>query len=138
MECVRLHPDVDLEDSLANNIAVLRLGPGNSEKPKKTTASVVNPRNAVDGLLNKLEATGQLERKTEGCSVPHLYLNTICLPRTEDQFQEYPDNCYVAAWGRDPAHRIGQRDVAMPLVDQAECERRLRPEFAKRGVSNWR
>ena len=88
MECVRLHPDVDLEDSLANNIAVLRLGPANSEKPKKTTASVVNPRNAVDGLLNKLEATGQLERKTEGCSVPHLYLNTICLPRTEDQFQE--------------------------------------------------
>ena len=60
MECVRLHPDVDLEDSLANNIAVLRLGSGNSrnEKPKKTIAGVVTPRNAVDGLLNKLEATG--------------------------------------------------------------------------------
>ena len=61
VECVRLHPEVDLENSLANNIAVLRLGASSSNpatgKPK-TIASVVNPRNAVDGLLNRLEATG--------------------------------------------------------------------------------
>ena len=71
MECVRLHPGVDLEDSLANNIAVLRLGASTSnpvpstEKPKTSLLSIVDPRtavdesvNAVDGLLNKLEATG--------------------------------------------------------------------------------
>ena len=81
---------------------------------------------------------GLLERRTEGCTVPHLYLNTICLPKAEDQFQAHPENCYVAAWGRDPAHRVGQRDVAMPLVSKEECERRLRPEFAQRGVTDWR
>ena len=62
VECVRLHPGVDLEDSLANNIAVLRLGTSNPlriENPPKSIASVVTPRrDAVDGLLNKLEATG--------------------------------------------------------------------------------
>ena len=61
VECVRLHPDVDLEDSLANNIAVLRLGTSTSSPVpvrNKSIANVVQPRNAVDGLLNKLEATG--------------------------------------------------------------------------------
>ena len=44
----------------------------------------------------------------------------------------------MAAWGRDPAERVGQRDVAMPLVSKEECEQRLRPEFARRGVTDWR
>ena len=81
---------------------------------------------------------GQLEQKTEGCEVPQLYLNTICLPRDEQQFQAHPENCFVAAWGRDPAHRVGQRDVAMPLVGKEECEQRLRPEFDRRGIRDWR
>ena len=81
---------------------------------------------------------GQLERKTEGCIVPKLYLNTICLPRDQEQFKNHSENCFVAAWGRDPAHRVGQRDVSLPLVTTEQCEQRLRPEFAKRGVSDWR
>ena len=48
----------------------------------------------------------------------------------------------MAAWGRDPKFRtgenIGQRDVAIPLVRKEECERRLGPEFEKRGLSNWK
>ena len=60
VECVRLHPAVDLEDSLNNNIAVLKLGVPRPAplKRKNSIASIVNPRNAVDGLLEKLEATG--------------------------------------------------------------------------------
>ena len=79
---------------------------------------------------------------TGGCSVPRLYLNTICLPRDQDQFRDYRDNCYVAAWGKDPKTRVGknvgQRDVAIPLVSKEKCEERLRPEFARLGLPDWK
>ena len=77
VDCVRLHPAVDLEDSLANNIAILKLGnTSNFEtegtvllKQNKPLAIVVDPRtadaeprraNAVSDLLEELEleATG--------------------------------------------------------------------------------
>ena len=76
MDCVRLHPAVDLEDSLANNIAVLKLGNTSNFEPEtvllkqnKPLAIVVDPRtadaeprraNAVSDLLEELEleATG--------------------------------------------------------------------------------
>ena len=74
--------------------------------------------------------------------MPLLYLNTICLPKDQEQFRDHPENCFVAAWGKDPKTRVGekvgQRDVSMPLVSKEECERRLRPEFAKLGLRNWR
>lgn len=66
VECVRLHPEVDLEDSLKNNVAVLRLSlVKKNEKlteqvgeEKKKLADLVNPRLVLEPFQNKPEATG--------------------------------------------------------------------------------
>ena len=66
MECIRLHPAVDLDNSLDNNVAILRLTvdpPANppAEPPVHVgikLREIVNPRSVVDNFHNKKEATG--------------------------------------------------------------------------------
>ena len=58
-----MHPEVDLEDSLKNNVAVLRLSLVKKNEPltepvKKKLANLVNPRLALEPFQNKPEATG--------------------------------------------------------------------------------
>ena len=67
--------------------------------------------------------------------VPLSYINTVCLPKSKSQFQNYKDLCWVAAWGQDLKR---QREVDLPLISTTECERRLGPVFARKGVKNWR
>merc|ERR1719420_2688129 len=75
VECVRLHPDADLDNTLANNVAVLRLGeavkPVNLEQ--ENVASVISLRNSEpaierpgdrpEGVVgsNKVEAKGLID-----------------------------------------------------------------------------
>ena len=75
VECVRLHPDADLDNTLANNVAVLRLGeavkPVNLEQ--ENVASVISLRNTEPAIerpgdrpegvegSNKLEAKGLID-----------------------------------------------------------------------------
>jgi hypothetical protein len=66
--------------------------------------------------------------------IPRSYINTVCLPRNEGQFQNHQEKCWVAAWGMDFKR---QREVDLPLINKAECERRLGPVFRDRGVPNW-
>ena len=65
--------------------------------------------------------------------VPRSYINTVCLPDAETQF-DGGSRCWVAAWGSDLRH---QREVELPLVGPAECSAALRPEFRRRGVTSW-
>ena len=56
-----MHPEVDLEDSLKNNVAVLRLSLVEENEKltvKKKLADLVNPRLALEPFQNKPEATG--------------------------------------------------------------------------------
>ena len=60
MECIRLHPAVDLDNSLDNNVAILRLTvdpPANPPAGVKLRG-IVDPRSVVDNFHNKKEATG--------------------------------------------------------------------------------
>jgi len=75
VECVRLHPDADLDNTLANNVAVLRLGeavkPVNLEQ--ENVASVIQLRNSEPAIerpgdrpegvegSNKVEAKGLID-----------------------------------------------------------------------------
>jgi len=170
VDCVRIHPDADLDNTLANNVAVLKLQRNNkiltSEEVKKVV-SVIDlksaprrPADVPDGVkgFSKLNRTSFLDLRVglvslnEGqdpLGVPNSnrptrsldaeiapsYINTICLPRSEQQFRNHREKCWVAAW-RDNLER--QREVDLPLVTKSECERRLRPIFEERGVNNWR
>merc|ERR1712142_892685 len=65
---------------------------------------------------------------------PKSYINTVCLPKSEEQFKNHQQNCWVAAWGQDLKR---QREVDLPLVSRADCEQKLKPVFRDRGVPNW-
>ena len=49
--------------------------------------------------------------------IPRSYINTVCLPQNEGQFQNHQENCWVAAWGLDLKR---QREVDLPQVNKAE------------------
>lgn len=164
VNCVKLHPEADLSDTLANNVAVLKL---NSAKPKekgnlsaeqKAVLAVVDirsgprrPASNPEGVEGSSVVKGEsdLDRRLGLVSfslnkdplgaqtkreVTQSYINTVCIPDSERQFRNYQDNCWVAAWGQDLKR---QREVDLPLVSKSECEKRLRPVFEKKGVRNW-
>merc|ERR1711936_818948 len=165
--CVKLHPNADLTKTLANNVAVLKLGEVNGKltPTEQSIASVIDLKSApvrsadlpegesgsskVDGTTfldlrlglvavdQGLDPLGDQRDPPEQPTEPvsQSYINTICLPRSERQFQNQPDNCWVAAWG-DKLER--QREVDLPLVTRSDCESRLGPIFEERGVKNWR
>ena len=64
MECIRLHPAVDLDNSLDNNVAILRLTVDPPANPPANPPAgvklrgIVDPRSVVDNFHNKKEATG--------------------------------------------------------------------------------
>ena len=68
--------------------------------------------------------TGEFQVVKPCDEYPKFYINSICLPRDEEQFNEYLDNeelkCYVAAWGSNPysEDRKGQREVDLALLSR--------------------
>ena len=50
---------------------------------------------------------------TEGCEFPQFYINTICLPQSEQQFAEHTEDCFMAAWGEDPYNQTRVRITAI-------------------------
>jgi len=140
IQCIKIHPEADVTNTLANNVAVLKLDVPTIQS-SKTVSDVISLKQAQLTPANQPEAiaTGLLERTpTEGnCEYPRTYINTICLPMNEDQFADYTDECYVAAWGSDPFTQPGQREVHLPLMSRQECNQRLEPEFSSRGVKGW-
>lgn len=164
--CVRIHPKADLLNTLANNVAVLKLenelikkapftnAPNPPEKEKERVFGVVDLRSAPQrdaehpegmegssftdldtrsGLVSQLTEFDPLGgRKTK---VTPSYINTVCLPQDPQQFEGFRGPCWVAAWGNDLER---QREVDLPLVSKAECERKLQPIFERKGVQNWR
>jgi hypothetical protein len=111
VDCVRLHPETDLESSLANNVAILKF---NTVKIKENTV-----KNVID--------------LRSGQSTPASY-NAACLPLSSDQFTEKSDRCWVAAWG---SFLDRQREIDMPLLSREQCIQRLGPAFEARNVLNW-
>ena len=153
VDCVRLHPDADLDNTLANNVAVLKLklkiarqnvDPGTASVasvvvPRQGQAPIERPGNRPEGVANsrKIETRsspidlrlglistdrgldalgndppappsgGMSERLTES------YINTICLPRDQEQFQNYRGRCWVASWG---TRQERQREVDLPIL----------------------
>jgi hypothetical protein len=115
VRCIKVHPQADPLDTLANNIAVLKLGRllrTVEPKPKTTVAGVVAPRDS---------------------SGPPIGYNAVCLP-SSSQFNDRSDNCWVAAWSND---LIRQREISLPLHSAATCRQRLAPIFRSKGVPNW-
>ena len=76
VECIRLHPESDLEDSLKNNIAVLKLGvnkPRPDIKPTETTKTVrqiVNTRSALETFNTLQKATGLFSISSYSFTLP--------------------------------------------------------------------
>ena len=119
-----------MNGTLANNIAVIKLDIGNPEpdtEPSKV-ASVVDLKSTALSLSPATQpdslTTGELQRVKNCAFYPKFYINSICLPRHEEQFSEYLDNeelkCYVAAWGENPYNstRKGQRQVDLSLISR--------------------
>ena len=173
VSCVRLHPDADLGNTLANNVAVLKLDQKEkfTDVRKRAVASVIDfksapirPADTPEGVRgsSKLDKTSFLDlrlglisvdqgldplgnqpnspdnqqnRPARDAEIAQSYINTVCLPRNERQFQNFEGKCWVAAWGQDLKR---QREVDLPLVSNSQCERSLRPIFEERGVRNWK
>jgi len=81
-----------------------------------------------------LQLTNEVDEVDESF-VPPSYINTACLPIDNQQFQFIEgQRCWVSAWGNS-LHE--QRELEVPLVSKAECNKLLKPEFARRGVTSW-
>jgi len=160
VDCVILHPEQDLDNTLANNVAVLKLDISkNSPLVQASVAGAIGlksaditepdrPGNRPEGVAgsNVIETDSTLdlrlgivanERGKDALGSPRRvvpnYYNTICLP-TGNQFRDYNENCWVASWG-DNQER--QREIDLPLLSRQECARRLRPTFEQKGVRGW-
>lgn len=172
VDCVKIHDRADLDSSLENNVAVLKLRPIKKQrniktapftKPKEpnTVRGVVDIRSNVRGVIDlrsgddtsgpqpqhvglgersglltddnqDVDPLGAIRAENIGASKP-LYINTVCLPESQNQFTT--ETCWVAAWGSDLKR---QREVDIPLVSRAQCQRVLEPEFREKGVLNWK
>ena len=160
--CLRLHPDADLKNTLANNVAVLKLDTMKRDKftdiREETVASVIDFKNGLQrpadspngvkgssiiggsslldfrlGLISKDQGLDPLRTQINQ-EVVRSYINTVCLPKSEQHFKNFEENCWVAAWGQDLKR---QREVDLPLITRSQCERRLRPIFEEKGVRDW-
>jgi len=121
--CLKIHPQADLDDTLANNVAVLKLGEEIAVCATKKVADVINLKSACS------ESSGGIKG-----------YNAVCLPsgKFSPQFSGRfgnPDRCWVAAWGNNLDR---QREIDLPLVNAPDCARRLGPTFRNKGVPNWR
>merc|ERR1712142_247075 len=166
VDCVKVHPDADLDASLENNVAVLKLKTTEDEPNKRLVRGPGNPTNTVNDIIDLRKAPRRPANQPKGVDgfsvregfssldvslglvseipkslfdlrqseTPKSYINTVCLPKSEEQFQNHQQNCWVAAWGQDLKR---QREVDIPLVSRADCEQKLKPVFRDRGVPNW-
>jgi len=111
VDCIKMHPDNDLESSLANNVAILKFN------------TIRFKENTVKDVIDLRSST----------SIPPSY-NAACLPLSIDQFTEKSERCWVAAWG---SYLDRQREVDLPLLSREQCIDRLGPAFQARGVFSW-
>ena len=137
VECLTLHPDADLDNTLANNVAVLkleRLADQEDDDERKTVASVVGPRSSVERRGDQ----PSYQDKRDGASIIDVrlglvadslgvdplgnidgftssYINHICLPRRKDQFEGHKERCWVASWG---TNQDRQREVELPILSR--------------------
>ena len=134
VECVMLHPGQDLGNTLANNVAVIKLKKRTEDltKNNSTVAQVVTlltgkevqrPGNKPEGVPGSvfIETRSTIDNRLEGSArdeeetIARNYFNTVCLPKSEDQFNSYQENCWVSSWGKNQER---QREVALPLLSR--------------------
>ena len=146
VECVRLHPDADLDDTLANNVAVLKLAepltaaplveeeavasvitlktgrdpierPGNRPEGVENTRKIATKFSPLDirlGLISKDRGQDPLGNDaTAQFQIEGSYINTVCLPKDQEQFKNYNGRCWVASWGTNLER---QREVDLPIL----------------------
>jgi len=133
---------------LASSVVDVRSAPERpANRPEGVSGFKRNPDKAVDaptlelriGLLadinSEVDPLGETRRGGGDVDIflARSYINTVCLATSTRQFSP-GTRCWVAAWGNG---RKVQREVDIPLVSTAECERKLRPEFQSRGVPSW-
>ena len=153
VSCLKIHPQADLGNSLANNAAALKLfwpemqKEGEYEEDKATVRGVVDlrspdaeppparpadrplgvPGKAVRPTATELDLRLGLVAKLKGRD------RSAC-PAARASSARHRQPCWVAAWGRQLER---QRELDLSLVPPRECAVKLGPEFARRGVSNW-
>ena len=149
VDCVRLHPDADLDNTLANNVAVLKLGqlaelhddpstkvqveavasvitlktgrdrierPGNRPEGVEKSKKIATKSSRLDirlGLVCKDRGEDCLGNESSELNIVDSYINTICLPRNQEQFKNYKGRCWVASWGTNLDR---QREVDLPIL----------------------
>ena len=164
VSCVVLHPQQDLDNSLANNVAVLKLDRDTSDRDQldlPTVADLIDlksaeperPGNRPGGVAgsNFIETRSSLDLRLglvadlkgeDPLGSPRINTDIVFLPNyynticlpTRNQFRNYNQNCWVASWGQNQER---QREIDLPLLSSQECARRLRPTFEERGVPGW-
>ena len=109
--------------------------------------------NSVNGIITKkdedydysdlidVKLASENSLEDDECPGNRNYINTICLPKDADQFkglENHPnETCFVAAWGSEPLKQKYQIEHQVPLLSREECNKRLQPQFAKRGLKSW-
>jgi len=144
VECIKIHPKNDPDNSFVYNVAVLKLG-----APRATSRQVVDVITTLSAILpgdDSGEAVVPLDVNAEvilnndgntnvqGERQTHSYINSVCLPEP-GQFST--QRCWMTSWGKGPNILQRQREVDIPLLTREDCNNKLAPEFAKRGVRGW-
>jgi len=164
VDCVTLHPEQDLDNTLANNVAVLKL----EKRDKISVRNVTTVSGVITLKSTELDRPGNIPEGVAGSniintttSILDLRLGLVAdlkgvtglgesLERNSDfiilnyintvclprsnQFTNYTERCWVASWG-DKLQR--QKEIDLPLLTRSECGERLRETFASKGVRNW-
>ena len=67
------------------------------------------------GLVTKDRGADPLgnEARSSELNIVDSYINTICLPRDQEQFKNYKGRCWVASWGTNLDR---QREVDLPIL----------------------
>jgi len=165
--CIRIHPRFDskslayniavikLEDEVippttseeksVADVVIIRTAPrrpanrpgGVQGSNRNPTVSLRQNGQRVDENLEKrrrllMDLSNEVDSESE-TFIPRSYINTACLPENQSQFVA-GTKCWVAAWGNNLRE---QREVDISLVQRRHCERVLKVEFEKRGVTSW-
>ena len=142
VKCVTLHPEADLDDTLANNVAVLKLdgvltqdrddprkksvvrvvglrdGLVRGDQPEKQNLnggnSIIDVRLGLVADLSGQDPLGDGVDSLNNEAFPTSYINSICLAGSSES-SEYESRCWVASWGTDQQR---QREVDLPILSR--------------------
>jgi len=167
VDCVILHPEHDLDNTLANNVAVLKLDI-KSPLTQPSVADVITlfsgmetpnfveperPGNKPEGVVgsNVIETRSALDLRL-GLVADEKDLDPLGKPRIDDTVFMLP-NYYntICLPKRDQFRNYNencwvaswgvkqerQREIDLPLLSRQECARRLGPTFERKGVRDW-